>query len=191
MSRNEKHSASSTGAQATAKAYDRGKLEHTLSQAEAPEQFCAELSTLFQVRRTEVAMMRLEKGQLVFLFPIELKTAGSIPVSSSASIAAHTAVTKKTELFNNFVKVRHISLFESVRLGTPETVDQSEQASIQKLMSAPVMHQNKVLGVIQVCRKGFDLHSVGPDFSLEDLQKLELVSKIAATMPFFKGSSSE
>jgi hypothetical protein len=191
MSRADKHSAASNSATATAKAYDRVELEHRLSQAETPELFCAELSKLFQVRRTEVAMMRLEKGQLMFLFPTELKTAGSIPVSSSSSVAAHTAATKKTELFNNFVKVRHISLFETVRLGTPETVDRSEQASIQKLMSAPVMHQNKALGVIQVCRKGFDLPSVGPDFSLDDLQKLEAVTKIAASMTLFKSDSSE
>ena len=30
-----------------------------------------------------------------------------------------------------------------------------------------------MLGVIQICHKGFDLASAGPDFTLDDLQQLE------------------
>ena len=43
---------------------------------------------------------------------------------------------------------------------------------IQKLMSAPVISMNKVLGVIQICRKGLTGPAAGPDFSQADLQKL-------------------
>jgi len=77
-------------------------LEFVLAQANTPEKFCAALSKLFGVRPKEVALLRLEKGLLKFLFPEQLKTAGSIPVSSSSSVASHTASTKKTELFNTF-----------------------------------------------------------------------------------------
>jgi len=76
-------------------------VQFVLGQAPEPDKFCAALSKLFGVRPKEVALLRLEKGLLKFLFPEQLKTAGSIPVSSSASVAAHTASTKKTELFNS------------------------------------------------------------------------------------------
>ena len=105
-------------------------------------------------------------------------------------MAARTAVSKKTEFFNNFVKIKHTSIFETVKLGIPETVAIFEKASIQKLMSAPVLDRSIAIGVIQVCRKGFDVGSVGPDFSSNDLQNLELVAKIASKMPFFTNGPS-
>src|SRR5579863_3212203 len=149
-------------------------VEHVLSQATTPQQFCAALAKLFGVRPTEVALMRLEKGLLNFVYPEQLKTAGSIPVSSSSAVAAHTASTRKTELFNAFVKVKHASIFESVKLNSTEDVERTGQSAIQKLMSAPILDPNrKVLGVLQVCRKGFDVATAGPDFTPEDLQQLE------------------
>jgi len=162
-------------------------VEFVLGQANTPAKFCTAVGKLFGVRATEVALMKLEKGLLRFIFPDQLKTAGSIPVSSSSSVAAHTASTKKTELFNTFARVKHARVFETVKLTTPEDNDQSQQAAIQKLMSAPILAADrKVLGVIQVCRKGFELTSAGPDFTPEDLQQLELAAKVAAGAPFLK-----
>ncbi|MGD0512031.1 MAG: GAF domain-containing protein [Terriglobales bacterium] len=163
-------------------------VEHVLTQATTPQQFCAALAKLFGVRPTEVALMRLEKGLLNFVHPEQLKTAGSIPVSSSTAVAAHTASTKKTELFNAFVKVKHASIFESVKLSNPaDEDDRSGQSAIQKLMSAPILDaQRKVLGVVQVCRKGFDPATAGPDFSQDDLQQLEVAAKVLSTLPFIK-----
>ena len=131
--------------------------------------------------------MRLEKGLLKFLFPEQLKTAGSIPVSSSASIAAHTASTRKTELYNTFAKVKHARVFETVKLTNAEDHEENGQGAIQKLMSAPILTpDHKVLGVIQVSRKAFDLSSAGPDFTSEDMQQLEIATRVAATLPFLK-----
>ena len=163
-------------------------VEHVLTQATTPQQFCAALAKLFGVRPTEVALMRLEKGLLNFVHPEQLKTAGSIPVSSSTAVAAHTASTKKTELFNAFVKVKHASIFESVKLSNPaDEDDRSGQSAIQKLMSAPILDaQRKVLGVVQVCRKGFDPATAGPDFSQDDLQQLEVAARVLSTLPFIK-----
>jgi hypothetical protein len=164
-------------------------VEHVLSQAATAQQFCAALAKLFGVRPTEVALMRLEKGLLSFVHPEQLKTAGSIPVSSSSAVAAHTASTKKTELFNAFVKVKHASIFESVKLHSAESedVERTGQNAIQKLMSAPVLDpQRKVLGVVQVCRKGFDVATAGPDFTLDDLQQLELAAKVLSKLPLIK-----
>ncbi len=124
-----------------------------------------------------MALLRLENGLLKFLFPEELTTAGTIPISSSTAVAAHTAVTKKVELFNNFTRVKHASIFESIKPNA-EKDEQLHPATIYKLMSAPVLDGgDKVLGVIQVSHKGFDLASSGPDFTLDDLQRLELVAK--------------
>jgi hypothetical protein len=164
-------------------------VEHVLGQATTAQQFCVALAKLFGVRPTEVALMRLEKGLLNFVHPEQLKTAGSIPVSSSSAVAAHTASTKKTELFNAFVKVKHASIFESVKLNNPESedIERAGQNAIQKLMSAPILDgQRKVLGVVQVCRKGFDPATAGPDFSSDDLQQLELAAKVLSNLPFIK-----
>ena len=175
----------STSGTATARA--KSAVELALAGADQPESFRLAISKFFGVRATEVALLRLEQGLLKFVFPDQLKTAGSIPVSSSSSVAAHTASTKKTELFNTFAKVKHARVFETVRLGTTEEADHSEQTSIQKLMSAPILSpQKKVLGVIQICRKGFDLASSGPDFTHDDLQQLEAAARVASALPFLQ-----
>lgn len=181
-----------SSAAGAALASDRS-LEYVLGQARTPDKFCAALAKMFGVRQQEVALMRLEHGLLKFLFPEQLKTAGSIPVSSSSSVAAHTASAKKTELFNTFTKVRHARVFETVKLTTgSEEHDESEHAAIQKLMSAPVLTpERKVLGVIQVSRKGFDAGSAGPDFTSNDVQQLELAAKVAATMPFMASAPAK
>jgi hypothetical protein len=183
---------SSSGTAAAPARATKSAVESALAQAVTPELFRTAVSKFFGVRPNEVALLRLEKGLLKFVFPDQLKTAGSIPVSSSSSVAAHTASTKKTELFNTFAKVKHARVFETVRLGTTEESDHSEQTSIQKLMSAPILDpQKKVLGVIQICRKGFELASAGPDFTLDDLQQLESVARIVATLPFLHEAPSK
>ena len=83
------------------------------------EEVAEKLSKAFRVGAQEVALYRLEQGFLRFLLPAELKTAGAIPLSSSA-VSAHTADAKKSELFNNFIKVKHASVFENVKLGNNE-----------------------------------------------------------------------
>jgi len=160
---------------------DMSPLEHLIDQDVTPKQVCGVLAKLFNVQQTEVALLRLDRGLLRFVFPDELKTAGSIPISSS-SIAAHTAMSKKPEIFNNFARVKHASIFETVKLGSTEGVDMSEPLPIQKLMSAPVIDDSaKVLGVIQISRKGSDPAYCGSDFSREDLHELELAAGILAT----------
>jgi hypothetical protein len=181
---------SGTAAAVASATASSNSVEFVLGQATSADKFCTALAKMFAVRQTEVALMRLEKGLLRFIFPDELKTAGSIPVSSSSAIAAHTATAKKSEMFNSFAKVKHASIFETVKLAGTDTTEvqpQEEQPSIQKLMSAPIISpENRVVGVLQVCRKGFSLTSAGPDFTLEDTKQLELAAKIAGTLPFMK-----
>jgi hypothetical protein len=130
------------------------------------------VAKIFHVTRTEVALMELTGSMLSFLYPEELKTAGAIPLSSSA-VAARTARTKQAEIFNGFAEVKHFSVFELVKLGDTGLDDQV----IQKLMSAPVLARNgEVDGVIQVSRKAPRPAAAGPDFTPEDLRKLETVA---------------
>lgn len=173
---------SGKSAAAVAPARDPKQIDELLRKKTTAPEFCAQLAAILHVRPTEVALLRLEKGLLRFLFPDELKTAGAIPVSSSSAVAAHTASTKKVELFNNFSKVKHASIFETVKLGSAES---SDLAPIQKLMSAPVLNRDgKVMGVIQVSRKGLDISMAGADFTLDNLNTLEKAAHAAADAAF-------
>jgi hypothetical protein len=143
------------------------------SSVSTPESICVCVAKIFGVKETEVALLELSGRLLNFLYPAELRMAGAIPLSSS-SVAATTAQTKRAEVFNSFTQVKHFSVFELVKLGDTGLDEQV----IQKLMSAPVLTTNgKVIGVIQVSRKAPRPAAAGPDFTLDDLQKLESVAR--------------
>jgi hypothetical protein len=138
-----------------------------------PQSVCARMAKIFRVKETEVALLKLSGSLLHFLYPSELKTAGAIPVSSSA-VAARTARTKHAELFNGFTQVKHFSIFELVKLGETGLDEQV----IQKLMSAPILATDgQVIGVVQICRKAPRPAAAGPDFAPDDLRRLESVAR--------------
>jgi hypothetical protein len=145
-----------------------------------PESICACIANIFRVRETEVALLELVGNFLNFIYPAELKTAGAIPLSSSA-VAARTARTGQPELFNGFTQVKHFSIFELVKLGDTRL----DEHVIQKLMSAPLLQKSgEVVGVIQVSRKAPRPAVAGPDFTPGDLRKLEsLARSIGRLMP--------
>lgn len=145
----------------------------------SPACVCMELAAIFDVRPTEIGLLRVEGQFLRFVHPAELQAAGSIPLSSSA-IAARTAVSKLPELFNQFVTVPHHDVFEKVRLHESEPAPETPQ-TIQKLMSAPILDDcNETIGVVQVSRKGATPSAAGPDFTLHDLDTLEGVARRVA-----------
>jgi len=142
---------------------------------------CMVLAKIFRVQYTEVALLRLEGGLLRFIFPDHLRTTGAIPLSSKA-VAAHTALSKKAEIFNNFARVKHASIFETIKPSATDT-EEPPPAPIQKLMSVPIMDRDsKVVGVIQISRKGLD-PKFAQDFSREDLHDLEVAAGLLATAP--------
>ena len=57
------------------------------------EKLAGELAKTFSVQMDEVAIMKLEKTQLVFMYPSKLGQVGSIPLNTSSSVAARTAST--------------------------------------------------------------------------------------------------
>ena len=179
-----------TSGAAAAPALQQTSVERQLASATNPDDYCLRLAKLFGISTDEVALLRLENGLLKFLFPQQLTSAGTIPISSSTAVAAHTAVTKKVELFNNFTRIKHASIFETIKPSAEKEQDESRPATIHKLMTAPVLdNSDKVLGVIQISHKGFDLASSGPDFTLDDLQRLELAAKVLAGIGFMRDES--
>src|SRR5271163_1798335 len=102
------------------------------------------------VRNDEVAIMGLSTRwkHLYFIAPTALKNVGYIPLSSNSALAARTARESRPEIVNNFATVRHASVFEGVKIGS-ETAE-----AIQKIISAPILADGRVIGIIQVSRKG-------------------------------------
>jgi len=162
-------------------------LETMLSESPSSDRACLKLAQILRVRRSEVALLRLEKGSLRFVFPPELRAAGVLPLSGSA-VAARTASTRTPLLSNAFMRVKHVSLFEAVKLnpGTDEDDRGQEQMPIQKIMSIPVMLSGNVVGVVQISRKGLDASLAGVDFTNDDLKQLEKASDILGRMPFMQ-----
>jgi len=163
---------------AQVKMWEVEQLGGLTSSNSSPQSICESVAKIFQVEKTEVALLELTGRMLNFLYPPALKTAGAIPLASS-SVAARTARTLQAELFNSFAEVKHYSIFELVKLGDTGLDDQV----IQKLMSAPVLAATgEVMGVIQVSRKAPRPAAAGPDFTPEDLHKLESVARFVGKL---------
>lgn len=132
------------------------------------EQIAQELAKRFHVQPDEVAILALVHNRqlLRFVLPEKLRPVGTIPLNSTSALATRTARDQRAEVLNNFPAVRHASVFEGVPLGR----EQGEM--IQKIMSVPIILEKRVLGVVQVCRKGHTPGDAGPDFSTTDLKDL-------------------
>ncbi len=126
----------------------------------------------FDVRHDEVAILVLDRQgrALSFLLPEKLRQIGSIPMTSTTALAVRTARERRPEVINNFSTVRHATVFEAVPL-----VEATAGLPIQKIMSAPVVADGKVVGVIQVSRKGASTRTAGEDFTPKDLNELKAV----------------
>jgi len=125
------------------------------------------------VKTDEVAILAVSERQrsLLFLVPEALRNVGSIPLSSTSALAARTARESRPDIVNNFAAMRHASVFEAVK------TDSLNATTIQKIISAPILHDSKVIGVIQISRKGTNTAEAGPDFSADDLGKLLAICK--------------
>ncbi len=151
------------------------------------ERIGTELAKTFNVHPDEVGILRLEKSNLIFVYPARLHTVGSIPLTTTTSVAARSATSKRAEIFNNFAQTKHTSIFESVNLagakGSYSKEDMQEHV-IQKLMSVPVLGKDGAVGVIEICRKGVSAPASGGDFTPADVQKLVAIA--AALSKCFK-----
>ena len=176
----------SSVAPAKAKTGSVTELERMITDSPTPDRVCVKLSHILRVERNEVALLRLEGGSLKFVYPAELRSAGAIPLSGSA-VAARTAATRAPLLSNSFARVKHVSLFETIKLCTGAESERTEQMPIQKIISVPVIDDaGEVVGVAQLSRKGLDSSLAGLDFTSEDLVLLERAAEVIARMPFMR-----
>ena len=125
------------------------------------------------VRNNEVAILAVSARwrHLHFLVPEALKKVGFVPLSSNSALAARTARDSRPEIENNFAAAKHATVFEGVKI-TGETAE-----AIQKMISAPILLDEKVIGVIQISRKGANPASAGRDFNADDLGKIVALCK--------------
>ncbi|MGB0036590.1 MAG: GAF domain-containing protein [Candidatus Acidiferrales bacterium] len=131
------------------------------------------ISKHFAVQHHEVAIFILSSDSrfLRFVVPEKLQAVGQIPMTSTNSLAARTAREKRSEIINHFSVVPHASVFEAVPL-----IEEQRGDPIQKIMSAPMMLEKRVIGVIQVSRKGATAAEAGPDFTSPQVRELKIVA---------------
>jgi hypothetical protein len=150
------------------------KLASTLETDEASgvevpmPQLADKIAKELRVKVDEVAILAVSNRwrHLHFLVPAALKNVGFVPLTSNSALAARTARESKAEINNDFSAVRHATVFEGVKAAT------TTGESIQKIISAPILNEGKVVGVMQISRKGESPASAGPDFTAEDLRKV-------------------
>ena len=137
-----------------------------------------ELSKMFSVKADEVAILHLtDNGSVLsFMYPVKLRKIGSIPMSTTNSLAVRTVRDKRPEMINNFPAQKHPTVFESVALD-PKV---QEKQPIQKIMSAPLILDGKPVGVVQISRKGKSLTTAGADFTIRDLTTLVTTAGVLA-----------
>ncbi len=147
-------------------------------------QLAITIANAFKAKKEEVAILRVASDgrMLGFVFPIKLAKIGAIPLTTAHSLAAKNIRDKRGEIVNNFSVYRHPTVFEAVDLSAEE-----KAAPIQKIVSAPMIADGKVAGVIQISRKGRGTDPLGPDFTPHDLAELNAVGTILgrylATLP--------
>lgn len=131
------------------------------------------ISKVLGVKADEVAILAVSEKwkHLHFLVPQALRNVGFIPLSSPSALAARTVRENRTEINNKFHETRHASVFEGVKN------EALTAEAIQKIVSAPIAVDNKVIGVLQISRKGSSLSSAGPDFASDDVTKITSLCK--------------
>src|SRR5258706_15264716 len=157
---------------------DAIKTGKGLSQA-VLEKAVPEMAQTFSVKPDEIAIFNLTHDGTVlnFLYPFKLQKVGSIPMTSTVSLAVRTAREKRPEAINSFATQKHPTVFEAVDLGVEHN---KEKNPIQKIMSAPLIADGKVVGVVQISRKGKNGPAGVPDFTSKDLTALIATAGILA-----------
>jgi GAF domain-containing protein len=128
----------------------------------------ARIAQSLSVRTDEVAILGISHRwqHLHFVVPEALKNVGFIPLSSKNALAARTTRESRPEIINDFSSVKHATVFEGVKLAAKDA------ELIQKIISAPIRSGDRVVGVLQISRKGANSKAAGPDFTSEDLGRV-------------------
>lgn len=162
------------------------KMKMTLTEAKGAEAFAAVLgdiatfySDVFGLRKDEVAILlaNQEKTVLSFACPDYLVNSGLIPVSSPDAFASQIFRLGRGIIENNFNQVKHLHLFEYVRVG-----EGKKTMPIWKIMGSLLKSGEEKIGVIELSRKAPAPEETGDDFTPEQLEFLD--RSIAMLTPF-------
>jgi hypothetical protein len=123
---------------------------------------------LFGSKGDEVAMLFLTSDgkHLRFAAPRKFAELGTIPVTKRDSIAVNVLDKGAGEALNNVPMVKHVAFFESVKL-------RDRVLPIQKMITVPVRHEGRSVGVAQISRKGESGKEAGADFTAADVRKAQ------------------
>ena len=148
----------------------------TIDPAERLRFVAEELALFFAVRTHEVGIFRVtpQKHEIVFIWPQGMTGYGHIPLNAINSLVAKTANDRAAALDNSFAGSRHLFIFEHM------LAEKSERIPLQKIMSAPIINGDEVLGVLQISRKAPSLTEAGADFTTRDLVSLNAISTMIA-----------
>jgi hypothetical protein len=136
------------------------------------------IAAVFGAKTDEVAILLLttDGRELRFIAPRKLAELGSLPLTKRDAIAVSVFLRKTGEANNNVPLVRHVSFFESVKI-------KDRVAPIQKMVTVPILHGERPIGVAQISRKGASPREAGPDFQQGDVHKAqELFATLAARL---------
>jgi transcriptional regulator with GAF, ATPase, and Fis domain len=133
------------------------------------------ISKNFAIQAHEVAILTITPDDrfLRFVVPEKLQQVGQIPLTSTNSLAARTVREKRPEVINHFAVVPHSSVFEAVPI-----VQEERGEPIQKIMSVAITLDRKIIGVLQISRKGKNATEAGPDFTHSQLRELKTIGDI-------------
>ena len=139
-------------------------------------QVAVALAKNFDLKDGEVALMRVTGGgrQLEFIVPEELSKIGTLPLTSTTSVAVRAARDGRPETINNFPNVKHPTVFEAVPMA------KGSRNPIQKIVSVPVLGESGPIGVIQISRKGKTAEEAGADFGPKELAEIKQVAQAIA-----------
>jgi GAF domain-containing protein len=149
----------------------------TITDPEERLRFAAEeLALFFSVRTHEIGIFRVNsnKHEIVFVWPQGMAGYGHIPLNAVNSLVAKTANDRSSTLDNSFAGSRHLFMFEHM------LAEKSERIPLQKIMSAPIINGEEVLGVLQISRKAPTLTEAGADFTSVDLDDLKAITTMIA-----------
>jgi hypothetical protein len=134
------------------------------------------VSQTFHCKTDEVAILIVtsDDRHLRFIAPRKFADLGTIPVTKRDSIAVNILGRKVGEAMNNVPMVKHVAFFETVKL-------RDKAVPIQKMITVPILHGDRAVGVAQISRKGENPPAAGPDFTSGDVHRAQLI--FAAVAP--------
>lgn len=146
------------------------------------EALAGELAGFFKVQSHEIGLFKLDKTGRSALFvwpPHRLAQEVRIPIKSfAASLVSATARTCRGSINNTFAATSHLHMFEHA------LVEREHCIPMQKVMTAPGADGEQLRWIVQISRKGRTLAEAGPDFTDEQLQELEVITRFIATLPW-------